>query len=84
MKSVPEPSNHSTLPGALGHHASPAPISDDGRGIPARSAAPRRGKALGGMGLQIMRYRARTIGATLRIHSRKPHGARVLCILPRK
>ena len=54
-------------------------ISDDGRGIPARSISPRRTR--GGMGLHIMRYRARTMGATLRIHDRKPHGTEVVCLL---
>ena len=58
-------------------------IADDGRGIPARSSRPRN-KQLGGMGLHIMRYRARTMGATLRIQDRQPHGAEVVCLLPRK
>jgi PAS domain S-box-containing protein len=58
-------------------------IADDGRGIPASSTRP-RAKQLGGMGLHIMRYRARTMGATLRIQDRQPHGAEVLCLLPRK
>jgi PAS domain S-box-containing protein len=57
-------------------------ISDDGRGIPSPRNRPRR-KQHGGMGLHIMRYRARTMGATLRIQARKPHGTEVLCLLPR-
>jgi PAS domain S-box-containing protein len=57
-------------------------IADDGRGIPARTASMRK-KQLSGMGLHIMRYRARTMGATLRIQDRKPHGAEVVCLLPR-
>ncbi len=56
-------------------------ISDDGRGIPV-PAAPRRRKERRGMGLHIMRYRARAMGATLRIRDRKPHGAEVVCVLP--
>jgi PAS domain S-box-containing protein len=57
-------------------------IADDGRGIPARSIA-RRHTRHRGMGLHIMRYRARTMGATLRIQDRQPHGAEVVCLLPR-
>jgi signal transduction histidine kinase len=56
-------------------------ISDDGRGIPALAARPRRNRR-GGMGLHIMRYRARTMGATLRIRNRRPHGAEIICVLP--
>jgi signal transduction histidine kinase len=57
-------------------------IADDGCGIPS-STRPRRQKRLGGMGLHIMRYRARTMGATLRIQDRQPHGTEVVCLLPR-
>jgi signal transduction histidine kinase len=56
-------------------------IGDNGRGISTRSAAP-RGKG-GGMGLHIMRYRARTMGATLRVLGRRPQGTEVVCLLPR-
>ncbi|MGA3172654.1 MAG: sensor histidine kinase [Chthoniobacteraceae bacterium] len=55
-------------------------ISDDGCGIPIGPAA-RRG-ARNGMGLHIMRYRARSMGATLRIHDRRPRGTEVVCLLP--
>jgi signal transduction histidine kinase len=57
-------------------------IADDGRGIPARAggAHSRRFK---GMGLHIMRYRARTMGATLRIQNSQPHGTEIVCLLPR-
>jgi len=55
-------------------------ISDDGRGIPIGPAG-RRG-ARNGMGLHIMRYRARSMGATLRIHDRRPRGTEVVCLLP--
>jgi len=57
-------------------------IADDGRGMPTRSAS-LRNKRMSGMGLHIMRYRARTMGATLRIQNRQPHGAEVVCLLPR-
>ena len=53
-------------------------ISDDGRGIPEGHTKRKRN----GMGLHIMRYRARTMGATLRISHVQPHGTEVLCILP--
>jgi len=36
------------------------------------------------MGLHIMHYRARTMGATLRINDRDPQGTEVVCLLPRK
>jgi PAS domain S-box-containing protein len=57
-------------------------ISDDGCGIPTPVARPRRNPR-GGMGLHIMRYRARTMGATLRVLNRRPHGAEIICLLPR-
>jgi len=59
-------------------------ISDDGRGIPSprRPTSPPRKR--GGMGLHIMRYRARTMGATLHIRDHPPHGTEVICTLPRK
>jgi len=56
-------------------------ISDDGRGIPTAAARARR-KQRGGMGLHIMRYRARTMGATLRVRNRQPHGTEIICLLP--
>jgi len=37
-----------------------------------------------GMGLHVMDYRARSIGARLEITCVKPHGTRVACYLPRK
>jgi PAS domain S-box-containing protein len=57
-------------------------IADDGRGIPDQSVS--RPLKRGGMGLHIMRYRARTMGATLRVNKRRPHGTEVICLLPRK
>ncbi len=52
-------------------------VSDDGIGFdPARSA--RRG-----MGLNIMRYRARMIGGTLEIQSNSPSGTVVVCTIER-
>ena len=56
-------------------------ISDDGCGIPGGSG--RRILKRGGMGLHIMRYRARSMGATLRITDLQPRGTEVLCLLPR-
>jgi PAS domain S-box-containing protein len=58
-------------------------ISDDGRGMPAPSA--HRGRnPRSGMGLHTMRYRARTMGATLRIRRCRPKGTEILCSLPCK
>ena len=54
-------------------------VSDDGVGIdPARD---RRGD---GMGLNIMRYRARVIGATLEIYANTPTGTVVSCTVPQE
>jgi PAS domain S-box-containing protein len=58
-------------------------IADDGRGIPEPAPRPRR-KQRGGMGLHIMRYRARTMGATLRIRACEPRGTEIVCTLPFK
>jgi signal transduction histidine kinase len=49
-------------------------ISDDGRGFDANAAGGR-----GGMGLNIMRYRARMIGGTLEIYPNAPVGTVVAC-----
>ena len=57
-------------------------IADDGRGIPPKPGSRRSHKRGGGMGLHIMRYRARTMGATLRVNARHPHGTEVVCTLP--
>ena len=48
-------------------------VIDDGVGIPAN---PPLGS---GMGLHIMQYRARSVGARLEIKPIKPHGTRVTC-----
>jgi signal transduction histidine kinase len=56
-------------------------IRDNGRGIPGLSTRLRRKRT--GMGLHIMRYRARTMGSTLDIIDLKPHGTEVSCLLPR-
>jgi len=53
-------------------------VTDDGIGIP----DDRRNSQ--GMGLHIMDYRARSIGARLEIKAVKPRGTRVVCLLPRK
>jgi len=50
-------------------------IEDDGRGIDERSAART------GMGLRIMRYRARAVGGTLEVERRPGGGTRVLMSL---
>ena len=50
-------------------------VSDDGIGFDAARSARR------GMGLNIMRYRARTIGGTLEIQSNAPSGTVVVCTL---
>jgi len=54
-------------------------IEDDGRGLPAIKAHEQ-----GGMGLHIMEYRARLIGATLTIQPRLPTGTTVICYFPPK
>lgn len=51
-------------------------VTDDGVGFSARTRK--------GMGLHIMDYRARTIGAELEVERLKPKGTRVTCRLPRK
>ena len=53
-------------------------VTDDGIGL---SPDSRLGA---GMGLQIMDYRARSIGARLEIKAVRPHGTRVACYLPRR
>ena len=53
-------------------------VTDDGIGL---SPDSRLGA---GMGLQIMDYRARSIGGRLEIKAVRPHGTRVACYLPRR
>ena len=50
-------------------------VEDDGRGFDPRRPA-------GGMGLQIMRYRAERIGGTLTIDTRPGEGTRIRCRVP--
>lgn len=50
-------------------------VADDGNGLPESASAP-------GMGLQIMGYRARMIGAELEIESNQEQGTRVRLRLP--
>lgn len=51
-------------------------IADDGSGLPAEALeAP-------GMGLKIMRYRARMVGGEVRFEAAEPHGTRVICECP--
>ena len=49
-------------------------VKDDGHGLP-------RPMKRQGMGLEIMRYRAQTIGATLEIHSEPGAGVTITCEL---
>ncbi len=53
-------------------------VTDNGEGI--RPLSPKRD----GMGLRIMQYRARTIGASLEINRAVPGGTIVCCSLPRE
>lgn len=50
-------------------------IEDSGRGLPSEK------KANGGIGMQVMHHRARTIGAQLHIHSAPGKGVQVICSL---
>ncbi len=60
-------------------------VRDNGCGMgKALGCTGRPGRAGTGMGLHIMRYRARTIGATLSFQKVKPHGTEVVCVLPRR
>jgi len=51
-------------------------VHDDGIGMP-----PRDMLNCGGMGLQIMRYRAKQIGATLQVDSASESGTTITCVL---
>jgi two-component system CheB/CheR fusion protein len=51
-------------------------VSDDGRGLRAHRTGP-------GLGLEIMSYRARAVGARFSIEPRKPRGTTATCTLPR-
>jgi signal transduction histidine kinase len=53
-------------------------VTNDGRAIPPANQTNR------GMGLNVMRYRAEVIGASLSIESGKRKGVRVACTLRRK
>jgi PAS domain S-box-containing protein len=48
-------------------------VEDDGAGFPVANGS------RGGMGIAIMRYRARVIGATLDLNTRAGHGTKVTC-----
>lgn len=51
-------------------------IADDGNGLPAQALeAP-------GIGLKIMRYRARMVGGEVRFEAAEPQGTRVICECP--
>jgi len=51
-------------------------VEDDGKGLPAGPESPR------GMGMHIMKYRARMIGGALNLSSRKGGGTTVTCVWP--
>lgn len=51
-------------------------VRDDGQGMPSGSAESR------GLGLRIMKYRARLISATLQVNNRPTGGVEVICRLP--
>jgi PAS domain S-box-containing protein len=51
-------------------------VEDDGIGLNSRAAGP-----MTGMGIRIMRYRARVMGGTLDLKSRPDHGTQVKCEL---
>ncbi len=53
-------------------------VIDDGVGIPTDASNS------AGLGFQIMKHRARTIGARLQVESRKNGGTRVSCYLPNR
>jgi signal transduction histidine kinase len=53
-------------------------IEDNGRGFTAK------GERKAGMGLEVMRHRARLIGAQLSVDSRRGHGTRIVCLLPKQ
>jgi PAS domain S-box-containing protein len=59
-------------------------IEDNGSGFlpDARPPGNPQAPVLDGMGLHIMKYRARMIGADLRIHSKPGHGAVISCLVP--
>jgi PAS domain S-box-containing protein len=59
-------------------------ISDNGVGLPeAPPRAPAGKRVAGGMGLQLMQYRARLIGGELRIESEAMRGVTVTAVVPK-
>jgi signal transduction histidine kinase len=52
-------------------------IQDDGLGFELQRTTPT------GMGLRVMRYRAHSIGASLKISSQPRHGTQICCVVPR-
>lgn len=65
---------------SLGVHSCPSrvalTISDNGVGF-------ENGSSSRGMGLHIMRYRARILGGLLEVKPARSHGTQVLCVVPR-
>jgi len=62
----------------VGHENALLVVTDDGVGIPEASARS------GGMGLQIMKYRAGVIGGSLSVLPRAVGGSEVVCAFPRE
>ncbi len=54
-------------------------VADDGKGLPAGGKQPRTS----GIGLQVMRHRANSIGAELTVESKRGKGVAVICTLRR-
>jgi PAS domain S-box-containing protein len=57
-------------------------IADDGCGMAATHADKRSNQSAGGMGLRIMRYRARIARGDVRFERGQPSGTRVICECP--
>jgi PAS domain S-box-containing protein len=53
-------------------------IEDNGRGLP------QAGSPKPGIGLQVMQYRTRLIGGTLRVESKPRKGVRIVCAWPKR
>lgn len=68
---------HLRLAVASAGHAVNLRIEDDGRGFPGTNGEPRPG-----IGLQVMAYRARTLGGEIRFSNHRPHGGAVYLSYP--
>jgi two-component system NarL family sensor kinase len=56
-------------------------IEDNGVGLP--KEMPLQSDGIGGMGLEILGYRARSIGGRLLVENLPKRGVRVICYVPR-